>query len=239
MIENNGNSGAIIQLGPQIHPKPSENRLTSTPMVIIVSVIINGMLLMGLPFLTKIQKPPRQTEEYPQSFIAHPKQVKPLELKEDTRSVTPMLPPTLRNTRSEMPKPEIDIGNIDLDINRSLAGAIRISLPSSRPRISPIEITRPMNLDEVDRRPQLIRHLSPLYPFAAKRKGIQGQVIVRIIVDKMGNVRDPEVIEATPEGVFEESAISAVRRWRFKPAIKDKRSVSVYVIVPVKFEVAK
>ena len=96
-----------------------------------------------------------------------------------------------------------------------------------------------MNLDEVDRRPQLIRHLSPLYPFAAKRKGIQGQVIVRIIVDKMGNVRDPEVIEATPEGVFEESAISAVRRWRFKPAIKDKRSVSVYVIVPVKFEVAK
>lgn len=236
MLENNGHPGATIQPSPHVYLKPSGNHSTSIPMVIIISIIINGIILMGLPFLTKIQKPHRPREEYQHSFSVHPKQPNPPELKEDTRSVKPKPPPTPRNIRSEMPKPEIDLSSINLGINQSLSGTIGISLSSSRPGIATMDIKRPFNIDEVDRRPQLIRHLSPLYPFAAKRKSIQGQVIIRIVVDKMGKVQNPEILEATPEGIFEESAIKAVRRWRFKPAIKDRTAVDVYVVVPLKFE---
>jgi periplasmic protein TonB len=60
---------------------------------------------------------------------------------------------------------------------------------------------------------------SPIYPFAARLRGAEGVVRVRLTVDARGSVRASEVVFAAPPGVFDEAALEAVRTWRFEPAV--------------------
>ena len=57
----------------------------------------------------------------------------------------------------------------------------------------------------------------PQYPQRAARHGIEGVVTISFIITKKGSVRDPEVVEAHPPGMFDQAALQAIQRWRFKP----------------------
>ena len=48
---------------------------------------------------------------------------------------------------------------------------------------------------------------------------IEGQVRVAFTINPDGSVSDPEVIEAEPPGYFEQSALRAIRHWKFQPKI--------------------
>jgi TonB family protein len=61
------------------------------------------------------------------------------------------------------------------------------------------------------------RFVAPDYPPKALAKQIEGQVKLRYTIGKDGRVKDPVVVESNPAGVFEEAAITAVQRWRYKP----------------------
>ena len=60
--------------------------------------------------------------------------------------------------------------------------------------------------------------VEPRYPREARVNRIEGYVRLRFSVTESGEPRDITVVEAQPPGVFEEEAISALRRWRFAPA---------------------
>jgi protein TonB len=69
------------------------------------------------------------------------------------------------------------------------------------------------------------RYVAPVYPRAALEDNVSGEVRVRITVDAEGKVTDTVIVESTPAGVFDDAALAAVRRWRFKPAEVDGRPV--------------
>lgn len=72
-----------------------------------------------------------------------------------------------------------------------------------------------------DSSPVVLKRTDPNYPNRARRRNIEGEVIVEFMVSSSGQVK-PEtlkVIHATPPGVFERSVLRAVKRWRFKPRI--------------------
>ncbi|MDR3043316.1 MAG: energy transducer TonB [Desulfovibrio sp.] len=75
----------------------------------------------------------------------------------------------------------------------------------------------------------------PDYPRSAKRQGIQGQVVVRIVVDKDGNPQACAVHSAAPEGYFEEVALQAARQMRFIPGKVKGAPVNTLVSVPFVF----
>jgi protein TonB len=83
--------------------------------------------------------------------------------------------------------------------------------------------------------PQLVRMVTPTYPELARKAGVEGKVILQIIVDENGDVRDPRVIVAQPPGIFEEAAIEAVLRWKFKPAKQRGNAISVLMGQQVDF----
>lgn len=62
-----------------------------------------------------------------------------------------------------------------------------------------------------------IRRVAPVYPRRALQRGIEGYVVVEFTVTKVGAVRDPIVIEAQPEGIFEQAAIAAAAKFKYKP----------------------
>ncbi|HEY8518773.1 MAG TPA: energy transducer TonB [Gammaproteobacteria bacterium] len=62
--------------------------------------------------------------------------------------------------------------------------------------------------------------INPDYPPAALRRGIEGWVKVQFTITAAGTVREAFVVEAEPEGVFDEAALAAISRWRYNPRIE-------------------
>jgi len=61
--------------------------------------------------------------------------------------------------------------------------------------------------------------VSPVYPRRALQRGIEGFVIVEFTVTKQGAVKDVFVIEANPEGIFEQAAMDAAKKFKYKPRV--------------------
>ena len=64
---------------------------------------------------------------------------------------------------------------------------------------------------------QLLSGSGPQYPSEARAAGIEGYVVVRYGIDRQGNVINISVVEAVPEGVFDDAALVAVSSWRYQP----------------------
>jgi protein TonB len=64
-----------------------------------------------------------------------------------------------------------------------------------------------------------ITKVQAIYPRRAMQRGIQGYVIVEFTVNKIGAVKDPIVIEANPQGIFEQAALDAVVKFKYKPRV--------------------
>jgi protein TonB len=82
-------------------------------------------------------------------------------------------------------------------------------------------LLRPPNGEAVP----LVR-VPPQYPASALRRGIEGRVLVEFDVGRSGRVENARVIAAEPGTIFNESALRAVREWRYEPRIIDGRAVS-------------
>ena len=67
----------------------------------------------------------------------------------------------------------------------------------------------------------------PVYPRKALRLEVEGTVRVEFDVDTDGSVLDPFVVESNPPGVFDRSAIKAVRKFLYEPPTYNGTSVKV------------
>jgi len=65
---------------------------------------------------------------------------------------------------------------------------------------------------------------------------LRGTVRMRIFISSDGRVDRAEVVDATPKGRFEQSALEAVQRTRFRPARKDGRPVPSQKLIEVEFD---
>jgi len=69
----------------------------------------------------------------------------------------------------------------------------------------------------------------------ARRAKYQGVCLISLIVDAQGNPQNPRVLRALGMGL-DEKALEAVRKYKFKPALKDGRTpVPVMITVEVNF----
>jgi protein TonB len=83
------------------------------------------------------------------------------------------------------------------------------------------------------------RYIPPEFPSMALTQQLSGSVTVEYTVDATGDTRDVRVIEATPPGVFDHSAISAVKRWHYDPVVVNGTPVEVPVRTAIRFELPK
>lgn len=71
-----------------------------------------------------------------------------------------------------------------------------------------------------------VYRIPPAYPHAAGTMCLEGTVVLEFTVDEYGRVRDIEVLEAAPEGVFERAAIRAAAEWVYQPSCIDGQPVA-------------
>ena len=79
----------------------------------------------------------------------------------------------------------------------------------------------------------------PLYPRRAQERGIEGCVMLKFIVTKVGSVRDPQVEWSIPNGIFDRAAMRSAMKFKYKPQIRDGDAIEVkdvYNIIIFKIE---
>lgn len=106
------------------------------------------------------------------------------------------------------------------------------------PTLAPPPPPGPMTYEagEVDQTPRTLVQMPPVYPFRARRMGIEGWVRVRFLVDTEGRPGSIQILEAEPAGVFEDAVVQAISGWRFEAAVKDGRRVASWVVTPIRFQ---
>lgn len=71
------------------------------------------------------------------------------------------------------------------------------------------------------------------YPEAARRKGIQGTVILEAVIGKDGVIRHLRVLQGHP--LLADAALDAVKQWKYKPYLEQGKPVEVKTTVKVNF----
>lgn len=86
-------------------------------------------------------------------------------------------------------------------------------------------------------KPEIVSRVNPAYPRMAQQKKVEGTVIISILVSEQGDVADARVLrEAGGSSGLNEAALAAVRKWRFRPAVKEGKRVKVWMTYPIVFK---
>jgi protein TonB len=85
--------------------------------------------------------------------------------------------------------------------------------------------------------PTPVSRVEPRYTEAARRAGVQGVVILGLIIDPDGAVESITVHRGLPLGLTQ-NAVQAVEQWRFTPSVFHGRKVSVRYTLTVRFTLA-
>ncbi len=82
--------------------------------------------------------------------------------------------------------------------------------------------------------PRLLHEVKPRYTEAARRAGVEGEVVLEVVVRADGTVGDIRVLRPLGAGL-DERAVEAVKQWRFAPGTRRGLPVDVVVEVSVEF----
>ena len=75
----------------------------------------------------------------------------------------------------------------------------------------------------------------PAYPLGARRRGIEGRVLIAAQVTADGRCAEARVRQSSGHELLDASARDAVRHWRFVPARRGDTPVDSWVEVPIVF----
>ncbi|HET7185773.1 MAG TPA: TonB family protein [Terriglobales bacterium] len=82
----------------------------------------------------------------------------------------------------------------------------------------------------------LIHQVKPNYPPLARQARIQGAVVLQAVISKDGTIQGLHVVSGHP--MLTQSAIDAVKQWRYKPYFLNGEPVEVETVVTVNFTLA-
>ncbi|MEE9354906.1 MAG: energy transducer TonB [Methylococcaceae bacterium] len=131
----------------------------------------------------------------------------PEEMPEEQRPPPPAMEMTMPDLNAQ-DMPDMDIPNLDLPLQTDRFNAKFLAgVKMGRGKIS-------TNLIPLVRVP-------PRYPIRAASRRIKGWVKIEFTIAEDGSVKEPKVVDAEPSNIFNDSALQAIIRWKFKPKIID------------------
>ena len=104
------------------------------------------------------------------------------------------------------------------------AADLESASPKAVVEVVDIELTVPV-VEEAELLP--IIKVAPTYPPDAIEGNVAGSVLLEFSITALGAVRDPVVLEAEPPGVFDQAALDAVGKFKYKPKVVDGESVEI------------
>lgn len=85
-----------------------------------------------------------------------------------------------------------------------------------------------------EKEPELVSMQEPQYPELAREAGVEGTVLIRVLVGEDGFVKDSIIIQSVP--MLDDAAAGAAQTAVFKPALQKDKPVAVWMVIPVEFQ---
>ncbi|AWL12765.1 hypothetical protein HMF8227_02312 [Saliniradius amylolyticus] len=187
---------------------------------LLIALVLSAAITLGLFFLMQslIKSGGSAMTEPPQGSVLDFVRVKQEETVEE-KDRKPKKPPKPKEPPPPMEQPQMDSptpnaeGGAGMDFSADVGDGMALE--------------GGLALDSGDGEYLPIVKVAPVYPRRALQRGIEGYVIVEFTVTKQGTVRDPVVVEANPEGIFEQAAMDAAVKFKYKPRVVNGEAAAV------------
>jgi len=84
--------------------------------------------------------------------------------------------------------------------------------------------------------PRYLENQKPGYPLEARQQGYEGKVLLKVEVLQTGRVGEVKVARSSGYGILDQSALTAVKKWRFIPARRGKIPILAWVNIAITFQ---
>lgn len=201
------------------------------------AVALNVFFFMLMPCLLRQAPAKVQYDE----VVSQIQVVRLKKTEQPARRKTP--PPPPKKNAARRPQPTMAQTMIKqpvwpFEINSRLpTGSNMVEVPPMQLNVNALAgLGNLFSMADLDRPLITLARMQPIYPSVAKRRGIEGWVTVRFIVNTQGTVEDITIIKAQPADMFEQSVRRCVAGWRFQPGTVDGRPVQVWAETTIRFE---
>lgn len=196
------------------------------------ALLVNLVIFAGAPFLLRLNGDHDSSPAVEQMVFLTPPPPLPDEPPPEEKPPPPQKPPAPSSQPLETVRmiPRLEAPPLELTAGLTLTP---MAIPEPQGSLSHGELGRP------DTMPMPLAQVHPSYPYSARRRGVQGWVLVRILVSKAGEVSQVKVLKSRPKGVFEDTVRRTLRSWRFKPAMKDGQPMAAWVQTTIRFKLSR
>jgi len=156
----------------------------------------------------------------------------------DTPLDVVIIPPTEQLEKPPKPeRPKIPVEakeDADVPDDVTIDEIISFTDPIDNPGPPPEEEEPIVPFYAVSDKPKIIKQVTPLYPELAKKAGIEGTVVIKVLVGIKGDVEKVEVFKSHP--LLDEAAVKAAWQCKFKPGKQRDKFVKVWMSIPFHFK---
>jgi len=85
-------------------------------------------------------------------------------------------------------------------------------------------------------RPMYRTNPSPHYPRLARKRGYEGTVVLEVLVDPNGRVKNLQVFKSGGYPILDKAAADSVKDWLFEPGMRGDEKVEMWVKIPIRFQ---
>lgn len=100
-------------------------------------------------------------------------------------------------------------------------------------RVGKLSLTREREI--VPAQPRYAENPRPAYPQEARKKGLEGEVLLKVEVLADGRVGQVELKRSSGYAILDASAITTVKQWKFIPGKRGNDPVALWVHIPVRY----
>jgi TonB family protein len=97
-----------------------------------------------------------------------------------------------------------------------------------------LKVAKVAHIKGMDKAPEAIQRVAPVYPMELRERGIQGVATVEMLIDSTGRVVEAKAVRATMPA-FAAQAEAAAKQWTFRPAEASGKKITARVMVPFEF----
>ena len=192
------------------------------------TVLVVGTLLV----INRMSEGPDRQDLSPETSFAVEKKQTPPPPKPQRREP----PPRRRSTEPAPPMVNLDSSLSGIDFG--LPGFESGDLNDLKDQLLGDTRDVVMTDDSVDSPPRPTYQAPLSYPKQARARGVEGYVVLSLLISATGEIEKMQVLEASPMGVFDQAALEGVRNWRFEPAQYQGRNVKVWARQRVRFDLS-
>jgi TonB family protein len=118
-------------------------------------------------------------------------------------------------------------------IGFSTQGDGEVIAQNSSPALAPAEAELRAGNSGIHRPATKVKHVTPVYPAAARDAKITGVVILEAVIGADGRILDVQVLRSIPE--LDQAAVDAVKQWEYVPLLVDGAATPTAIEVTVQF----